>query len=95
MNGITSVGIEIIYGSRSVDDEDRDRAKLAAAAVLNRAGVLAADAAAEYRRQWEEYDDEERMTGLALVWIEARQAADLALTEGWANPDGASCSIDA
>lgn len=95
MNSYLSIALEITHGSRSVDEDDRDRAKRAAAAVCDKAGVLASDAAAEYRRQWEEYDDEAPMTSLALVWIEARQAADLALTEGWADPNGASCSIDA
>jgi hypothetical protein len=95
MNSFLQIALEITHGSRSVDEDDRDRAKRAAAKVCDTAGVLAADAAAEYRRQWEEYDDEDRMHGLALVWIDARKAADLALTEGWANPDGASCAIDA
>jgi hypothetical protein len=95
MNSFLAISLEVTHGSRSVDETDRDRAKRAAAEVCNRAGVIAADAAAEYRRQWEEYDDEAPMTGLALVWIEARQAADVALTEGWANPEGASCAIDA
>jgi hypothetical protein len=95
MNSFLSIALEVTHGARSVDETDRDRAKRAAAEVCNRAGVVAADAAAEYRRQWEDYDDEAPMTGLALVWIEARQAADVALTESWANPEGASCFIDA
>lgn len=40
-------------------------------------------------------DDESKMSGLALLWIEARKAADLALTDGWFNQDGASCDIRA
>jgi hypothetical protein len=56
-------------------------------------GADQAEAEAEYQRQWLELDDEAAMTGLALTWIEARQAADIALTEGWHNTDGASCSI--
>lgn len=90
-NGVTIIGIEMTSGR--ADDADKERAREAAAAELNRAEVFAVTAEAEYRRQWAEYDDEDRMTGLALVWIDARQAADIALTEGWADTNGASCTI--
>ncbi len=94
MNSFLSIALEVTHGARSVDETDRDRAKRAAAEVCNRAGVVAADAAAEYRRQWEDYDDEAPMTGLALVWIEARRRehpelerqprpAQLAVWESW------------
>lgn len=92
-NSMNSIGIVIVYGGRSVGDDDRERAAIAAAACLNEAGVTVLDAAAEYERQWLEHDDEERMTGLALTWIDARNAADIALTAGWADPCGASCTI--
>lgn len=72
-------------------DEDEARASYAAWLVL---GDRALEAQAEYRRQWEEYDDEEKMTGLARLFIEAREAADRALTQGWHNPDGAGCEIE-
>ena len=74
-------------------DEDAARAAIAAEKVLDDAGVLYADAENEYRAQWLEFDDEAPMTGLAKIWINARNAADIALTDGWANPDGASCMI--
>ena len=76
------------YGIRGAQnlDQDIDRARDAAEAVLAAAGIPAADAYAEYQHQWEEFDDEDPMTGPARVWIEARQAADIAVTEGWANP---------
>lgn len=74
-------------------DQDEARASAAAEKVLDAAGVNYAEAEAEYRRQWLEFDDEAPMSGLALTWIEAGLAANLALTEGWYNPDGASCSI--
>jgi len=92
-NTALSISIEIVYGARSVDDADRERAATAAVRILNEAGVSAAVAAAEFHRQWLLYYDDRRMTGLALVWIEARAAADIALTVGWADPDGASCTI--
>ena len=74
-------------------DQDEARAAAAAETVLDAAGVNYSEAEAEYQRQWLEFDDEAPMTGLALTWIAARQAADIALTEGWHNSDGASCSI--
>jgi len=91
----TQIQIEILHGNAFVADDDRERAESAALAVLARAGVSVADAAAEYRRQWDEFDDENPMSGAALIWIEARAAADIALTEGWADPSGACCSINA
>jgi hypothetical protein len=66
---------------------------LAAQKVLDDSGVKYAEAEAEYMRQWAEYDDEALMTGTALIWIEACKSADIALTEGWCNPNGAFCKI--
>lgn len=91
---MTRIAIDILHGNRSVTDEDRERAIDAAEAVLAAAETTRDLAAAEFRRQWEEFDDRDMLTGLARVWIEAEDAADLALTEGWANPDGASCALD-
>lgn len=88
------ISIEWIHGRpHKGAEEDEARAAAAAEAVLDSARVDYAAAQAEYRRQWEEFDDEAPMAGLARTWIEARTAADLALTRGWHNPDGASCSI--
>ncbi len=88
------IAIEWTYGRpRTGADQDEARASAAAEAVLDAAGVNYAEAEAEYQRQWLEFDDEGPMTGLALSWIAATKAADLALTEGWHNTDGASCSI--
>lgn len=92
-NSIHHISINVISGR--ADQEDLDRAAAAAVAALDEAGVHAADAYAEFQRQWAEFDDYEPMTGLARVWVNAEQAADLALTAGWARPDGASCSITA
>lgn len=74
-------------------DDDERRAIAAAERVLDAAGADYTEAESEYRRQWIEFDDQEAMTGLALLWIRARDAADIALTEGWRNSDGASCDI--
>lgn len=93
---MTSIAIDWIYGRPAVNpQEDEDRAAVAAEKVLDDAGVDYESAQKEYERQWNEFDDEAPMTGLALVWIKAREAAESALTDGWSNPEGASCSIRA
>lgn len=74
-------------------EDDEARAAAHAELVLDVADVDYRQAEAEYRRQWLEFDDEAQMTGVALKWIEAGKAADIALTEGWHNTEGASCSI--
>ena len=74
-------------------DQDEARAIQAAERVLDAAGADYAAAYDEYQRQWVELDDEDRMTGLARVWIEAARAADVALTDGWSDPTGAGCTI--
>lgn len=87
------ISITITHGSASVQDEDRERAEAAALAVLGDADP--STAYAEYMRQWSELDSHDGMTGLAARWIAAQQAADIALTQGWHNPAGASCEISA
>lgn len=91
---MTGIAIEWICG-RPIRGADEDEARAIAAAerVLDEAGVDYEAAETEYQRQWIEFDDEAPMTGLASIWIKARQAADIALTEGWHNPGGGSCSI--
>jgi hypothetical protein len=89
----TQISINILHGSASVTDEDRERAEAAALKVLG--AVEPGAAYAEYQRQFEALDDENGMTGLAALWIAATKAADLALTEGWHNPNGAACSLSA
>jgi len=87
--------IALVMTSGSADDDDQFNAKTAAAEYLTNAGVTVADAAAEYLLQWAKFDDEAPMTGLARIWIDAGRAASDALTQGWADPDGASCALDA
>lgn len=87
------IRIDILHGSASVTDEDRERAEAAALKVLG--SVEPATAYAEFQRQFEILDDYQGMTGLAALWVSAEKAADLALTLGWYSPDGASCSIAA
>jgi hypothetical protein len=76
-NNRHAISINMISGR--ADQDDKDRAADAAVAVLDAAGVKAADAFAEYQRQWAELDEVEGMTGLASIWVEAERAADNAL----------------
>lgn len=89
-----TIGIEWLFG-RPINgaDEDEERAADAAMAVLESLGITPEAAHAAYMAQWQEFDDEALMHGDALAWIKARQAADIAATEGWHNPEGASVSI--
>lgn len=100
------ISINILHGQSYVTTDDRQRAENAAYSVLDRAGVTAADAYAEFCRQWEQLgrdeaadagiaQDYDNLTGLAALWVEAEQAADRALTDGWHNPEGAACGISA
>ena len=88
------IAIEWVCGRPSKGaEQDEERAAAAAEAVLDEAGVNYREAEAEYHHQWLKYYDEQKMSGLALLWVKAREAADIDLTLGWHNPDGASCSI--
>lgn len=87
--------LEITHGAACVSEEDRNRAEHAAYASISAAGTTVAAAYAEFQRQWAEHDDYALMTGLALAWVNAQKAADLALTEGWHNTEGAACTIHA
>lgn len=73
-------------GWNSVDDADQARAIAAAEAVCKAANVTPTAAFEAYTAQWSELDGHDGMTGPALTWIEAQQAADVALTSTWANP---------
>jgi hypothetical protein len=103
-----SISLNILYGAASVTDEDRERAIAAAYFVLDQHGITGygvPDAAGEFRAQWQYLGDEDadddrvqdygHLTGTAKIWVEAEAAADRALTLGWHDPSGASCSIAA
>lgn len=91
----SQITINITHGNSFVGDDDRERAEDAALAVLAAAGVSVGQAFAVFQAQWKEFDDYDRMTGDALVWLAAQEAADSALVEGWAQPEGAGCTISA
>lgn len=84
-----TIQIDITHGRP--DASDIARARHVAESLL--AGIDHASAAAEYERQWDEHGDADALTGLATVWHAASEAADRALTDGWADPDGAGCEI--
>jgi hypothetical protein len=89
-----TIGIEWLHGRpHKGAEEDEARAEAAALDTLEKAGVTPEAAHAAYKAQWLEFDDEAPMHGDALAWIKARQAADLAATENWHNPDGGSVTI--
>lgn len=91
---MTTIVIEWNFGRpRTGAEDDEDRAIVAAEKVLDAAGVDYEKAEDEYQRQLVKFDDEAPMTGHALIWIKAHEAAELALTQGWHDPNGASCSI--
>lgn len=90
----THINIEWIDGARFKSDEDDYRAQAAAYAAFEEAGVDPVEAQAEYQRQWAEFDDEAPMTGLALVWMKARDAANVAATEGWYDTNGGFVTIE-
>lgn len=69
--------------SRHASEEDIRRAQAAAEAVLRAAGTTPAAAYAEYRAQMSALDDAGLLIGLAAIWLYARTAADIALTETW------------
>jgi hypothetical protein len=88
------LSLEIIDGVQYCDDgAARTRALDAAEAVFAASGVSVADARAAYVSQWAEFDDEAPMMGSARIWIDAGRAANLALTQGWANPGGGWCVL--
>ena len=100
------ISINISHGNSEVTEEDRDRAKTAALECLRNRGTTPEAAYEELKRQWAWLETDEAqaqgksqdytdLTGLAAIWVEAERAADIALTLGWANPDGASCFISA
>lgn len=74
---------ESYRNSGALDAADIARAQNAALHVLTGAGVTPEAAEAAYRAQWIEFDDEAPMTGPARVWIDAREAANRALTAPW------------
>ena len=99
----TQIRIDILRGASNVTKDDRERAEAAALRVLGafewRIGepmeVDPAEAYAAYQRHVsdDEYNRSPRDTILIAAWEAAEKAAGRALTEGWYNPDGASCAI--
>lgn len=85
--------LDIDSGSRFVGPDDIDRALIAAARVLRDAKADILSCQHEYRRHLKTEQDDDYAQGEARIWLEARQAADIALTAGWHDPAGASCTL--
>jgi hypothetical protein len=102
---MTKIQLEFSHGAQFASDNDRQRAIDAAKAVLDafewRKGdpmqIDYSEAQAAYNRHVsdEEYNRSPRDTIMIAAWERAQSAADSALTEGWHDPDGASCTIRA
>lgn len=88
---MAKIQIDVFFGSESARPEDRARAAAAALRVLG--DVDPAEAYAEYQRQFAVLDGIAGMTGLAALWERAEAEANIALTEGWHNPNGGACTI--
>jgi hypothetical protein len=84
-----------IHGSAYDTTDSRYRAEEAALAVLRKAGCTPRQAEAECHRQFDQLGCEVGMTGLAAIWIRARDAAEAAASEGWHNPNGCEVSMHA
>lgn len=79
-------------------DEDERRAAHVAEAILDALNVDYQAAQAAYDAQMDvdhDPDENDPQTALARVWSQAQSAANVALTEGWYNPNGAYCTIRA
>lgn len=82
------LNLNFTHGAQFATQEDIDRAIEAADDIFRQYGADPQAAYVAYRAQRD--SDVDVLTGLADVWACAELAADLALTEGWPNPDGAA-----
>lgn len=87
-----TIRLEINHGSQFVSQADRDRALEAAVAALGSVDPISA--ATEYDQQINAaMGDTSKLTGLAEAWDHVQSAANVALTKGWHDPDGAYCEV--
>jgi hypothetical protein len=88
-----TINVTWTHGYRFATAADTARAKAAARAALEAAGVWDADAAfSQYRAAIEAGDE---LLGHAAAWRDAEAVANVAATEGWSDPDGAAVEISA
>ena len=85
--------IKIIHNSSLVETDDVERAIAAAEDIFDSYGTSAKAAFSEFEWQRKELGFDQICGGLAEAWIEAKKAANLALTESWTNPGSISCEI--
>lgn len=88
--------IEITDGGRFVGDDDIERAEAAIEAAIEREGwttveqLRTAQAAQLLRGEMEPHD-----ATLADAWERVESAGNIALTEGWRDPNGAGLAVHA
>lgn len=83
--------IEIDTGARYVTEADIDRARTAAMQKAAESGITDADAARKAMTEYEAMVEAGEVGRCA--WDDIQSAANIALTEGWHNPEGAYCSV--
>jgi hypothetical protein len=88
-----TINVTWTHGGSFANTDDTARAKSAARAALEAAGVWDAEAAFLAYRAAMMADRE--LTGYASAWRDAEAAANVAATEGWHDPDGAAVEISA
>lgn len=85
--------IEITMGSRFVSEDDIARAEQAAAEALATMGVLTAEQARIAQDIYREILRSGQLLPDDNIWLRATGAANIALTQGWRDPNGASAQL--
>lgn len=88
------VAIDWLYGCPRDPSAEEVRATTAARRVFEQAGIDGCTAEKDYYAQGGFFGNEAAMTGHARVWLDARDAANLAATESWPDPTRARISIE-
>ncbi len=88
------ISIDWLYGCPRHPEAIEVRAKAAARGVFDKTGVDGCAAQQSYFEQGGIFGDERAMTGDAVIWLKAREAASVAATADWADPSQAGISIE-
>lgn len=88
---MTQINLETQGGTPR--EEDIDRAIAAAESVLDAAGVNYELAYSDYLHKEKYVGNPDEYDGPAALWLKAQSAADIALTQGWHDTEGAHCFI--
>lgn len=92
------IKVEITHGGASVSAADIERAEMAALLSLRTDGIETAVQAAKARQEFLDAVETGGPHGLGELsepgpWERAQQAASVALTEGWHDPEGADLTL--